>query len=44
MRLGMLKFKNREMKTEEQIEADVIEADFWKYMEKTEIENGMRYY
>ena len=32
------------MKTEEQIEADAIEADFWKYMEKTAIENGMRYY
>ena len=32
------------MKTEEQIEADAIEADFWKYMEKVAIENGMRYY
>lgn len=32
------------MKTEEIIEADAIEADFWKYMEKVAIENGMRYY
>ena len=32
------------MKTEEQIEADAIEADFWKYMEKAAVENGMRYY
>lgn len=32
------------MKTEEQIEADAIESDFWKFVEKAAIENGMRYY
>lgn len=28
----------------ELIEADAIESDYWKFMEKAAIENGMRYY
>lgn len=32
------------MKTEEQIEADAIEEDFWWAIEKAAIDNGMRYY
>lgn len=28
----------------ELIEADALEADYWKFMEKAAIENGMRYY
>ena len=30
--------------TAEQIEADAIEDDYWRFMEKAAIENGMRYY
>ena len=42
--LGAMKKKVSEFDAAEMIEADAIEADFWKFIEKAAIENGMRYY
>jgi hypothetical protein len=46
--LGAMKNKVSEFDTTfdttEMIEADAIEADFWTFIEKAAIENGMRYY
>ncbi len=42
--LGAMKKKVSEFCPTEMIEADAIEADFWKFIEKAAIENGMRYY
>lgn len=42
--LGAMKKKVSEFDATEMIEADALEADFWKFIEKAAIENGMRYY
>ena len=42
--LGARKQKVSEFDATETIEMDAIEADFWKFIEKAAIENGMRYY
>ena len=42
--LGAMKKKVSEFDATEMIEADALEADFWMFIEKAAIENGMRYY
>lgn len=42
--LGARKQKVSEFDATETIEMDSIEADFWRFIEKAAIENGMRYY
>ena len=42
--LGSRKQKVSEFDSTEIIEFDAIEADFFKFIEKAAIENGMRYY
>ena len=42
--LGARKQKVSEFDATETIEMDAIEADYWKFIEKAAIENGMRYY
>ena len=42
--LGARKQKVSEFDATETIEMDAIEADYWQFIEKAAIENGMRYY
>lgn len=42
--LGDRKKKASEFDSTEVIELDAIEADFWSFIEKAAIENGMKYY